>query len=106
MKSQCEALVTGKQQKMSILHSFKPQAEAKVFPIEEEKKDTSVYDVVSLFTLQIQTMLNELIPFCLVLSLCKNTVASVLRFGGSDIKIETVTKNSNTKKNSNSNANI
>ncbi|KAI5558157.1 hypothetical protein BDE02_17G020900 [Populus trichocarpa] len=45
MKSQCEALVTGKQQKMSILHSFKPQAEAKVFPIEEEKKDTSVYDV-------------------------------------------------------------
>ncbi|KAJ6860018.1 hypothetical protein NC651_036373 [Populus alba x Populus x berolinensis] len=63
MKSQCEALVTGKQQKMSILHSFKPQAEAKVFPIEEEKKDTSIHDV--------------------------NTVASVLRFGGSDNKIET-----------------
>ncbi|KAL3567458.1 hypothetical protein D5086_030109 [Populus alba] len=49
--------------KMSILHSFKHQAEAKVFPIEEEKKDTSVHDV--------------------------NTVASVLRFGGSDDKIET-----------------
>nr|TKS15232.1 hypothetical protein D5086_0000035080 [Populus alba] len=63
MKSQCEALVIGKQQKMSILHSFKHQAEAKVFPIEEEKKDTSVHDV--------------------------NTVASVLRFGGSDDKIET-----------------
>jgi hypothetical protein len=63
MKSQCEALVTGKQQKMSILHSFKHQAEAKVFPIEEEKKDTSVHDVVSLFTLQIQTMLNEYFAF-------------------------------------------
>jgi hypothetical protein len=50
MKSQCEALVTGKQQKMSILHSFKHQPEAKVFPSTDEKKDTSVHDVVSLFT--------------------------------------------------------
>ncbi|KAJ4844645.1 hypothetical protein Tsubulata_033636 [Turnera subulata] len=38
MKSQCEALVTGKQQKMSILHSFKHQQDAKVFPTEDEKK--------------------------------------------------------------------
>ncbi|XP_011026408.1 PREDICTED: uncharacterized protein LOC105127024 isoform X1 [Populus euphratica] len=45
MKSQCEALVTGKQQKMSILHSFKHQPEAKVFPSTDEKKDTSVHDV-------------------------------------------------------------
>ncbi|KAB5548430.1 hypothetical protein DKX38_011836 [Salix brachista] len=45
MKSQCEALVTGKQQKMSILHSFKHQPEAKVFPGTDEKKDTSVHDV-------------------------------------------------------------
>jgi hypothetical protein len=29
-----------------------------------------------------------LIPFCPVLSLCKNTVASVIKFGGGDIKIE------------------
>lgn len=29
MKNQCEALVTGKQQKMSVLHSFKNQQEAK-----------------------------------------------------------------------------
>ncbi|KAJ6289421.1 hypothetical protein OIU76_025276 [Salix suchowensis] len=45
MKSQCEALVTGKQQKMSILHSFKHQPEVKVFPSTDEKKDTSVHDV-------------------------------------------------------------
>lgn len=42
MKSQCEALVTGKQQKMSILHSFKNQQDAKVFPSEDEKRLTSV----------------------------------------------------------------
>lgn len=52
MKSQCEALVTGKQQKMSILHSFKHQQDAKVFPSEGEK-DTSILGVVSSFTLQL-----------------------------------------------------
>ncbi|XP_050207337.1 protein SEMI-ROLLED LEAF 2 isoform X2 [Mercurialis annua] len=41
MKSQCEALVSGKQQKMSMLHSFKNQHEAKIFPTDTEKKGTS-----------------------------------------------------------------
>ncbi|XP_059446358.1 protein SEMI-ROLLED LEAF 2 isoform X1 [Corylus avellana] len=40
MKSQCEALVTGKQRKMSVLHSFKNQNESKAIVIcdENEKK--------------------------------------------------------------------
>ncbi|XVF37725.1 hypothetical protein REPUB_Repub20aG0034400 [Reevesia pubescens] len=38
MKSQCEALVMGKQQKMSVLHSFKHQQEAKATSEESEKE--------------------------------------------------------------------
>ncbi|GLT53623.1 hypothetical protein SLA2020_268820 [Shorea laevis] len=40
MKSQCEALVTGKQRKMSVLHSFKHQKESKAIVVcdENEKK--------------------------------------------------------------------
>ncbi|KAK8663433.1 hypothetical protein V6N13_083253 [Hibiscus sabdariffa] len=38
MRSQCEALVMGKQQKMSVLHSFKQQLEAKAF-LEENGKE-------------------------------------------------------------------
>ncbi|PSS35864.1 hypothetical protein CEY00_Acc00282 [Actinidia chinensis var. chinensis] len=40
VKNQCEALVTGKQEKMSVLHSFKLQrdTEAIVFPNDNEKK--------------------------------------------------------------------
>ncbi|XP_062173237.1 protein SEMI-ROLLED LEAF 2 isoform X3 [Alnus glutinosa] len=40
MKSQCEALVTGKQRKMSVLHSFKHQKESNAIVIcdENEKK--------------------------------------------------------------------
>ena len=33
MKDQCEALVTGKQQKMSVLHSFKQHQEANVLAL-------------------------------------------------------------------------
>ncbi|KAF8014136.1 hypothetical protein BT93_H0085 [Corymbia citriodora subsp. variegata] len=36
MKNQCEALVTGKQQKMSVLHSFKNQQEAKAIVVSGE----------------------------------------------------------------------
>ncbi|TXG72845.1 hypothetical protein EZV62_001424 [Acer yangbiense] len=36
MKSQCEALVTGKQQKMSVLQSFKHQQEAKAIVVSSE----------------------------------------------------------------------
>ncbi|KDP42800.1 hypothetical protein JCGZ_23742 [Jatropha curcas] len=43
MKNQCEALVTGKQQKMSMLQSFKNQNDSKVFPSEDEKKGTSAF---------------------------------------------------------------
>ncbi|XP_017975177.1 PREDICTED: protein EFR3 homolog B isoform X1 [Theobroma cacao] len=38
MKSQCEALVTGKQQKMSVLHSFKHQQDAKATLEKTEKE--------------------------------------------------------------------
>ncbi|XP_021290264.1 protein EFR3 homolog B isoform X2 [Herrania umbratica] len=38
MKSQCEALVTGKQQKMSVLHSFKHQQDANATLEETEKE--------------------------------------------------------------------
>ncbi|XVF37721.1 hypothetical protein REPUB_Repub20aG0034000 [Reevesia pubescens] len=38
MKSQCEALVMGKQLKMSVLHSFKHQQEAKATSEESEKE--------------------------------------------------------------------
>ncbi|XP_021656837.2 protein SEMI-ROLLED LEAF 2 isoform X5 [Hevea brasiliensis] len=44
MKSQCEALVTGKQQKMSMLQSLKHQHDAKVFPTRDEKKGTSSFN--------------------------------------------------------------
>ncbi|XP_065865694.1 protein SEMI-ROLLED LEAF 2 isoform X2 [Euphorbia lathyris] len=43
MMSQCEALVTGKQQKMSLLHGFKHQNDARIFPSEVEK-DTSAFN--------------------------------------------------------------
>ena len=36
MKNQCEALVTGKQQKMSVLHSFKHQEDAKAIVLSSE----------------------------------------------------------------------
>ncbi|XP_030536471.1 protein SEMI-ROLLED LEAF 2 isoform X2 [Rhodamnia argentea] len=41
MKNQCEALVTGKQQKMSVLHSFKNQQEVRAIVVsgEYENKD-------------------------------------------------------------------
>ncbi|KAI4324302.1 hypothetical protein L6164_023854 [Bauhinia variegata] len=38
MKSQCEALVTGKQQKMSVLHSFKHQQETKALVLSSENE--------------------------------------------------------------------
>ncbi|XP_021609744.1 protein SEMI-ROLLED LEAF 2 isoform X2 [Manihot esculenta] len=44
MKSQCEALVTGKQQKMSMLQSFKQQHDGKIFLTANEKKGTSAYN--------------------------------------------------------------
>ncbi|KAJ8755491.1 hypothetical protein K2173_019289 [Erythroxylum novogranatense] len=44
MKSQCEALMTGKQQKMSMLYSFKHQHETRVFPSECENRGTSKFD--------------------------------------------------------------
>lgn len=51
MKNQCEALVTGKQQKMSILHSFKHQQEtgAIVLSSENEIKVSPLPIKVSLF---------------------------------------------------------
>ncbi|KAG2726037.1 hypothetical protein I3760_01G093500 [Carya illinoinensis] len=50
MKSQCEALVTGKQQKMSVLHSFKDQKESDAIVLsgENEKK----YHVLPIRTLE------------------------------------------------------
>lgn len=36
MRIQCEALVTGKQQKMSVLHSFKQQEDAKAIVLSTE----------------------------------------------------------------------
>ncbi|BBG93601.1 ARM repeat superfamily protein, partial [Prunus dulcis] len=40
MKSQCEALVTGKQQKMAALHSFKHQVDAKAIVLSSEFDNT------------------------------------------------------------------
>ncbi|KAF2300211.1 hypothetical protein GH714_010716 [Hevea brasiliensis] len=42
--SQCEALVTGKQQKMSMLQSFKQIHDAKIFPTGDEKKSASAFN--------------------------------------------------------------
>lgn len=36
MKNQCEALVTGKQKKMSVLHSFKHQQETRAIVLSSE----------------------------------------------------------------------
>ncbi|XP_010069301.2 protein SEMI-ROLLED LEAF 2 isoform X2 [Eucalyptus grandis] len=41
MKNQCEALVTGKQQKMSVLHSFKNQQEAKAIVVSGENENNA-----------------------------------------------------------------
>lgn len=38
MKSQCEALVSGKQQKMLVLHSFKNQHDSKALVVSGEKE--------------------------------------------------------------------
>ncbi|KAK7402232.1 hypothetical protein VNO78_14329 [Psophocarpus tetragonolobus] len=38
MKNQCEALVTGKQQKMSVIHSFKHQQESKAIILSSENE--------------------------------------------------------------------
>ncbi|KAF5451993.1 hypothetical protein F2P56_027038 [Juglans regia] len=38
IKSQCEALVSGKQQKMSVLHSFKHQKESKAIVLSDENE--------------------------------------------------------------------
>lgn len=40
MKNQCEALVTGKQQKMSVLHSFEHQQEAKAIVLSTGNENT------------------------------------------------------------------
>ncbi|KAL5781115.1 hypothetical protein ACOSP7_006144 [Xanthoceras sorbifolium] len=42
MKSQCEALVTGKQQKMSVLQSFKHQQEAKAIVVSSENEQNGL----------------------------------------------------------------
>lgn len=39
MMNQCEALVTGKQQKMSVLRSFKPQATKAITFSEDDEKE-------------------------------------------------------------------
>ncbi|KAK9932299.1 hypothetical protein M0R45_019542 [Rubus argutus] len=41
MKSQCEALVTGKQQKMAVIHSFKHQVETKAIVLSTENENNS-----------------------------------------------------------------
>jgi hypothetical protein len=54
MKSQCEALVTGKQRKMSVLHSFKHQKESKAIVVcdENEKKCHILPAKVSKFVME------------------------------------------------------
>ena len=51
MKNQCEALVTGKQQKMSVIHSFKHQQESKaiILSSENEVNVSSLPAKVSIF---------------------------------------------------------
>ncbi|CAN1247911.1 Protein SEMI-ROLLED LEAF 2 [Linum perenne] len=53
MMTQCEALVSGKQQKMSMLHSFKHQHDTRVFPTLDERKSDTELDTVSSLNLQI-----------------------------------------------------
>ena len=50
VKDQCEALVSGKQQKMSVLQSFKQQLEAKAIVLanDTDKKKPAIMDVVRL----------------------------------------------------------
>jgi len=52
MKNQCEALVTGKQKKMSVLHSFRHQQETRaiVLSSENELKVSSLPIQVSMFS--------------------------------------------------------
>ncbi|CAN1146564.1 Protein SEMI-ROLLED LEAF 2 [Linum perenne] len=47
MMTQCEALVSGKQQKMSMLHSFKHQHDTRVFPTLDERKSDTELDTSS-----------------------------------------------------------
>ncbi|CAI0397076.1 unnamed protein product [Linum tenue] len=47
MMSQCEALVSEKQQKMSMLHSFKHQHDTRIFPSEDEPRSNADLDRVS-----------------------------------------------------------
>lgn len=52
MMNQCEALVTGKQQKMSVLRSFKPQAaKAITFSEDDEKEELFLLKEVREFVL-------------------------------------------------------
>ncbi|CAN0858049.1 Protein SEMI-ROLLED LEAF 2 [Linum grandiflorum] len=47
MMTQCEALVSGKQQKMSMLHSFKHQHDtSRIFPSEDERKSNTEVDTI------------------------------------------------------------
>lgn len=59
MKSQCEALVTGKQQKMSVLQSFKTQQEVKALVVSSEynQNDPPLPITVSLYILLIQALI-------------------------------------------------
>lgn len=59
MKSQCEALVTGKQQKMSVLQSFKTQQEVKALVVSSEynQNDPPLPIMVSLYILLIQALI-------------------------------------------------
>ncbi|CAL1365952.1 unnamed protein product [Linum trigynum] len=47
MMSQCEALVSEKQQKMSMLHSFKHQHDTRIFPSEDEPTSNADLDRLS-----------------------------------------------------------
>lgn len=59
MKSQCEALVTGKQQKMSVLQSFKTQQEVKALVVSSgyNQNDPPLPIMVSLYILLIQALI-------------------------------------------------
>lgn len=52
MKNQCEALVTGKQEKMSAIQSFKHQQETKAIVLSSENVEVSRQPVTVSFFLQ------------------------------------------------------
>lgn len=72
MKSQCEALVTGKQQKMSVLQSFKHKQESKAIVLSDQN-EKKLPSRVSKFVLEIEELISSRFSLIMVIrsGLCR-----------------------------------